>query len=175
MQHLKCVLCSHRYSTINQKKYLCFATLLAGSLLLTILRRGLWCYSYFMLLAHQSQRLIGELIVYPWSVVVVRPSSTMLKHLLLRNRFADQSQILCGASLGRGNKILFGACGSHDQDGHHPYIWLKPFKNLLLRNWRADFHQTWYLASGTPAHHSLSNDDPLVTLTYFTARSDLVT
>ena len=66
----------------------------------------------------------GELIVYPWSVVhpSVRPSSsTMLKHL--ENRLDDQSQILCGASLGRGNKILFVASGSHDQDGRHAHIW----------------------------------------------------
>ena len=94
-------------------------------------------------LAHLSRRLIGELIVYQWSGVrrrpsssfVVRrrrPSSTMLKHLLLRNRLADQSQILCGASLGRGNEILFAASGSHDQDGRHAHIWKKPFKNLLL-------------------------------------------
>ena len=63
-----------------------------------------------LLLAHVSQRLIGELIGYSWSGVrpsvgVVRPSasSTMLKVLLLRNRFANQNQILCGAaSLGRG-------------------------------------------------------------------------
>ena len=34
-------------------------------------------------------------------------------------------------------------------------ICAKPFKNLLLRNRRADFHETWYVASGTPAHHSL--------------------
>ena len=79
-------------------------------------------------LAHLSRRLIGELIVYPWSGVrrrpsVVRPSSTMLKHLLLRNRLADQSQILCGASLGRGNEILFAAYGSHDQDDRHAHIW----------------------------------------------------
>ena len=86
-------------------------------------------------LAHLSRRLIGELIVYPWSgvrrrpsvvrpsYVVRRPSFTMLKHLLLRNRLADQSQILCGASLGRGNKILFAASGSHDQDGRHAHIW----------------------------------------------------
>ena len=114
-------------------------------------------------LAHLSRRLIGELIVYQWSGVrrtssVVRPlsaSSTMLKHLLLRNRLADQSQILCGASLGRGNDILFAASGSHDQDGRHAHIWSKPFKNLLLQNQRADFHETWYIHSGTPAHHSL--------------------
>ena len=35
----------------------------------------------------------------------------------------DQCQILCGASLGRGNNILFAASGSHDQDGHHAHIW----------------------------------------------------
>ena len=83
-------------------------------------------------LAHLSRRLIGELIVYPWSGVRRRPSSyvvrrpsssTMLKHLLLRNRLANQSQILFGASLGRGNEILFAASGSHDQDGSHAHIW----------------------------------------------------
>ena len=83
------------------------------------------CY-FVEFLAHLSRRLIGELIVYPWSGVCVRPSSassTMLKHLLLRNRLADQSQILCGASLGRGNDILFAASGSHDQDGRYAHIW----------------------------------------------------
>ena len=88
--------------------------------------------------------------------VVVRPSVVNnFKRLLLRNRWADQSQILCGASLGRGNEILFAASGSHDQDGRHAHIWSKPFKNLLLQNRQADFHETWYVASGTPAHHSL--------------------
>ena len=78
-----------------------------------------------LLLAHLSRRLIGELKVYPWSGIR-RPSSsssTMLKHFLLRNRLADRSQILCGASLGRGNEILFAASESHDQDGRHAHIW----------------------------------------------------
>ena len=52
----------------------------------------------------------------------VRPS-TMLKDLLLQNRMANQSQLLCGASLGRGNESLFAVSGSHDQDGRHAYIW----------------------------------------------------
>ena len=74
------------------------------------------------LLAHLSRRLIGELIEYSWSGV--RPSSsTMLKDLLLQNGLANQSQILCGASLGRGNESLFAASGSHDQDGRHTHIW----------------------------------------------------
>ena len=61
----------------------------------------------------------------PASVRRRRPSSSfiMLKDLLLRNRFANQSQILLGASLGRGNDILFAASGSHDQDGGHAHIW----------------------------------------------------
>ena len=38
-------------------------------------------------------------------------------------RLADQSQVLCGASLGRGNEMLLAASGSHDQDGRHVHIW----------------------------------------------------
>ena len=34
-------------------------------------------------------------------------------------------------------------------------IYGKSFKNLLLQNRWADFHETWYVASGTPVHHSL--------------------
>ena len=55
--------------------------------------------------------------------VVIHPSFTLLKDLLLQNRFANQSQILCGASLGRGNESLFAASGSHNQDGSHAHIW----------------------------------------------------
>ena len=47
--------------------------------------------------------------------------------------------------------------------------------NLLLWNRWADFQETWYVALGTPAHYSYSNDDPGVTLAYFMARSNLVT
>ena len=52
-------------------------------------------------------------ICAPASVVrlsVVSPS-TMLKNLLLRNRTANQSQMSCGASLGRENESLFAAFG----------------------------------------------------------------
>ena len=31
----------------------------------------------------------------------------------------------CGASMGRGNEILFGASGSHDQDDRHAHIYGK--------------------------------------------------
>ena len=105
--------------------------------------------------------------------MVGRPSSTMHKHLLLRNRWADQSQILCGASLGRGNENFFAASGSHDQDGRHAHYGKNPSK---------------FSGTGGPISMKLgmynrgllpiivcSNDDPGVTLTYFMARSNLVT
>ena len=34
-------------------------------------------------------------------------------------------------------------------------IYGKNLQNLLLQNQRADFHETGYVALGTPAHHSL--------------------
>ena len=72
-----------------------------------------WAFSIPMLRRPSS-------VVRPSSV---RPSVHNFKHLLLWNRLANQSQILCGASLGRGNESLFAASGSHDQDGHHAHIW----------------------------------------------------
>ena len=83
--------------------FLCFGMSL---LLLTVTLRGVsnkHCLLSF--LAHLSQRLIGELIGYSWSGV--RPSASVVnnfKRLLLQNRLPDQCQILCGASLGRGNE-----------------------------------------------------------------------
>ena len=52
---------------------------------------------------------------------------------------------------------------------------VKPFKNLLLQNQRANDLVTGYVALGTRGPIIVcSNDDPRLTLTYFTARSDLV-
>ena len=59
---------------------------------------------------------IGELIGYPW---IRRPSSSgrrpssvhIFKHLLLRNRLANQSQILCGASWEGGTKVCINGPG----------------------------------------------------------------
>ena len=58
---------------------------------------------------------------------------------------------------------MLAASGSHDQDYEppHPYM-VKTLQNLLW-NRLTDFHETWYVASGTPAHH----DDTGLTLTYF--------
>ena len=71
-------------------------------------------------------------------------SSTIYKHLLLLNRLANQSQNVCGASLGRGNKSFINGPG-HMTMMAITRIYGK--KNLLLGNRRADFHENWGLLS----------------------------
>ena len=51
---------------------------------------------------------------------------------------------------------------------------VKILQNLFLQNLQADFHETWYVASGLQPIIVCSNDDPGVTLSYFTSRSNLV-
>ena len=54
-----------------------------------------------------------------------------------------------------------------------PYM-VKTLKNLLLWNQKANDLESLYAASGTQVLPSWSNDDPELTLTYFTARSNLI-
>ena len=119
--------------------------------------------------------LIGELKGYSWSGVrpSVPPSSVVnnFKHLLLKTRLSNQSQILSGASLGRANESLFAACGLHYQDGHHAHIWYKPFKSSQKPTGRFSRNLVCW---GIQHIIVCSNDDPGVTLTYFTAMSNLV-
>ena len=112
-------------------------------------------------LAHLSQRLIGKLLVYPWSGVrpSIRPSFTMLRHFLLRNRVANQSQILYGATLGWGKKVCSRQLGHMTKMALRPIYGNTPSKNILLRN------QCIIVSS---------NDDPGLNLTYFTSRSSFV-
>ena len=74
-----------------------------------------------------GQRIPSYNISYFYKILMVqRPAvrpSKMLKDLLPLNHLANQSQILCGASLGMGNESLFAVSGSHDQDGRHAHIW----------------------------------------------------
>ena len=76
------------------------------------------------LLAHLS-RWAYSIGRPPSSVVRRRPSSssTLFKHLLLRNHWANWSQISYGAFTGWGNESLYIWSRSHDQDGRHAHIW----------------------------------------------------
>ena len=73
----------------------------------------------------------------------------------LRNYSADLNQTLYENFQVQGNENLMSRCCSHDQDGRHAHILQKTFKILLLQNPQADFYETWYVALGTPAHHSV--------------------
>ena len=55
-----------------------------------------------LILAHLSQRLIGELIGYPCFGVRCCCRQPFFKHFLIRKRLANQSQISCRASLVKG-------------------------------------------------------------------------
>ena len=64
------------------------------------------------------------------------------------------------ASMAWGNESLFAGSrspGQDGQDGRHAHIWekKKTLKNLPLQDHQADCLETWYLALGTRAHHSL--------------------
>ena len=49
-----------------------------------------------------------------------------------------------------------------------------PSKILFSGTGGPIFHETWYVSFGTPGILVCSNDDPGLTLTYFTVRSDSV-
>ena len=52
---------------------------------------------------------------------------------------------------------------------------VKTLKNLLLQNQKSYDLETWHVASGIQAYKVYINDDPGLTLTYFTAMSNWVT
>ena len=54
-----------------------------------------------------------------------------------------------------GTKVYINGPGHVTKMAATPIYGKKPFKNLLLQNRGADFHETWYVALGTPAYHSL--------------------
>ena len=56
---------------------------------------------------------------------------------------------------GGGTKVYINGPGHMTKMAATAIYIVKTFKNLLLQNRLADFHETWYVASGTPAHHSL--------------------
>ena len=108
-----------------------------------------------------------KVISWPWPKVIYIQN---LKLAFLRNHWANQSQILYVRFQVQENENLLTWCWSHDQDGCHAHIWKKTFKNLLLWNRLADFHETWYVASGTPAHHILFKWWPWVDLDLFNGK-----
>ena len=113
-------------------------------------------------LAHLSRRLTGELIGY---LLIRRPSSSsvrpsvVVRPFTFSNIFSSETAWPIKAKLyveppwEGGTKVYINSPGHMTKMAAMP-IYGKNLKNLLLQNRRADFHETWYVASGTPAHHS---------------------
>ena len=85
----------------------------------------------------------GQLIVYPSSrrPSVVRPSVVVVNNFkhLLRNRWADQSQILCGASLGGGTIFCSRHLGHMTKMAATPIYGKNPSKIFFSRAGRPIF------------------------------------
>ena len=75
---------------------------------------------------------------------------------------------------GRGNESLFTASGSHDQDGATPINVKKPSKSSSPEPTGPISTKLSMLHWGLQPIMVCSNDDPGVTLTYCTVRSNLV-
>ena len=103
----------------------------------------------------------GELIVYPSSrrPSVRRPSASVVHHFQRSSPLKPLGQSkpnFMWSLLWEGvtKDCINGPCHMTKMAAT-PIYGKKPFKNLLLQNRRADFHETCYVALGTPAHHSL--------------------
>ena len=136
-----------------------------------------WCLESATLLAHLSRRLIGELIVYPWSGV--RPSSVVPSQC--SNIFFSETAgpikakfyveppwvggtIFCSRHLGHMTKMAAT-----------PIYGKNPSKIFFSRTGGPIFTKLGMQHRGLQPIIVCSNDDPGVTLTYFTARSNLET
>ena len=129
------------------------------------------------LLAHLSRRLIGELIVYQWSGV--RPSSVRRPQCskIFFSETADPIKakfyveppwvggtIFCSRHLGHMTKMAAT-----------PIYGKNPSKIFFSRTGGPIFTELGMWHRGLQPIIVCSNDDPGVTLTYFTARSNLET
>ena len=73
-----------------------------------------------------------------------------------------------------GMKVYINGSGHMTKMAAMP-IYRKTLKNLLLQSLKSYNLETWYVAPRTQALQSFINDDPGLTMTYFTAKSNWVT
>ena len=89
----------------------------------------------------------------PASVIVVRPF-TFSNIFSSETAWPIKAKFYVEPPWEEGTKVFIIGPGHMTKMAAMP-IYGKNLKNLLLQNRQADFHETWYVASGTPVHHSL--------------------
>ena len=127
-------------------------------------------------LAHLSQRLIGEFIVYPWSGVRLSLSSFVIVH----NAQTSSLKRLQGQSKPNfmwvgGTKVCLRHLGHMTKMAAMPIYGKNPLKIFFSRTRGLISMKLGVKHRGLLPIIVCSNDDPGVTLTYFTARSNFVT
>ena len=138
-----------------------------------------------LLLAHLSRRLIGELIVYPWPGVrrpSVRPwSSSSAVCPQCSNIFFSETAGPIKAKFYVESPWVGGTIFCSRHLGHMtkmaatPIYGKKPLKIFFSRTGGPIFTKLGMKHRGLRPIIVCSNDDPGVTLTYFTARSNFKT
>ena len=135
-----------------------------------------FCHAVAHFLAHQRRRLTGELIVChnigmppPYVVCQHFQTSSQKKKPLGRLKL----NFIWSLHGMREWKFVQTVQVTWPRWPPCPYM-VKTLKTLLLQNRKVDDLETWYATSSAQVLPSCSNDDPWLTFTYFTARSNLV-
>ena len=133
----------------------------------------------FILLAHLSRMLIGELIVYQWSGVRRRPS-VVVRRPQCSNIFSEtawpiKAKFYVEPPWVGGTKFCLRHLGHMTKMAATPIYGKNPSKIFFSRTGGPIFTKLGMYDQGLQPIINCSNDDPGMTLTYFTARSNLVT
>ena len=131
-------------------------------------------YMGILSLAHLSRRLIGELIVYPWSGVrtSVRPSvvrSQCINIFFSETAWPIKAKFYVEPPWVGGTKFCSRHLGHMTKMAAMPIYGKNPSKIFFSRT-RFPRNLVCSIGDSSPSY-----DDPGLTLTYFTARSNLVT
>ena len=131
-------------------------------------------------LAHLSRRLIGELIVYPWSGIRRRPSVVRRRPQCSNIFFSEtawpiKAKFYVEPPWVGGTKFCSRHLGHMTKMAATPIYGKNPSKIFFSRTGRPIFTKLGMKHLGLQPIINCTNDDSGVTLTYFMARSNLVT
>ena len=131
--------------------------------------------SKFLIISSELSGSPGELIVYRCSSVhhCRHLPFTFFKDF---SKISSETTWLIKWSLhGKGNKSLYKWSMSHDQDGRHAHTWKKLKKTFFSRTGSPMSLKLSMQYQGLKLYKVCINDDLGLTMTYFMARSNLVT
>ena len=118
---------------------------------------------FLLFLAHLSQRFIGELIVYQWSIVRCRRTFTFSNIFFSKTALPIKAKFYVEPPWEGGKKVYINGPGHITKMA----AMLKTLKNLLLQNHWANCIENWHVASRSVVLQSLYKLWPLVDLDLF--------